>query len=145
VATDLADLEQRLSRALAPIEDVRVAYVFGSRVSGRTHPASDLDVAVQFAPGVDRRTARLRALGALADALGALGERVDLVDVEQADSAVAFRAIREGRCVLARDRRDRVSLEARIARRYDDDAPKRALFRGAAVEAAGRLGEQGRG
>lgn len=53
------------------------------------------------------------------------------MDLANADPAVAFKAI-QGQLVLARDDAERRLLEVRIARRYDDDAPRRALYRRAA-------------
>jgi hypothetical protein len=133
------DLVSALHEALAPIDAVRVAYVFGSQVTGRAGPRSDLDVAVLWDRSFDdmrRERARRDVLDALADRLGALGERADIVDIDRCASAVAFKAIAEGRRVLARDDGERVQLEAHVMRRYDDDAPRRALYRRAAVLAA---------
>ena len=129
--------------ALEAVPAVRVAYVFGSRVSGRARPRSDLDVAVLYDPRLDadgRETARRDVLAALTDAFGRLGELADIVDLGSSGAAVAFRAIRDGRCVLARERAERVRLEARLARRYDDEAPRRALIRRAATRAATEMG-----
>ncbi len=123
-----------IERALTPIAPVRLAYVFGSRVLGSEHAESDLDLAVLFDPALDARgrfDARLRIVEALTEALGALGERVDVVDLHDPDPAVAFKAI-QGHRVVCRDDRERRMLEVRVARRYDDDAPRRALYRRAA-------------
>ena len=94
-----------------------------------------------FASGAEegeRELARRAVVAALTDALGAVGERADVVDLETADSAVTFRAI-QGRLVLARTEAERVRIETRVGRRYDDDTPKRALFRRAARDAVARL------
>lgn len=142
------DLAQRVSAALATVEAVRVAYLFGSRAAGRPRPESDLDLAVRFDAGLDgrgRELARREVVARLTDALGPLGEKTDVVDLDLADSAVGFRAIRDGRCVLARDRAERVLLEARVARRYDDDGPRRELFRRMAIRVARDLAETSRG
>ncbi len=136
-------LVQQVAAALAPVDDVRVAWLFGSQVGGGATPRSDLDLAVVFGREVDdreRERARRRIVAALTDALGALGERTDVVDVDRTSSSVAFRAIAEGRRVVTRSERERVAAEVRVARRYDDDAPRRELYRRAArrhAEAAG--------
>ncbi len=124
----------RIVRALSPLEAVRVAYVFGSTVSGTSRPDSDLDLAVALDVTLVARAKHrtlLAIVGALTDELGALGERVDVTDLAEADPAVAFKAI-QGERVLSRDERERRLLEVLIARRYDDDAPRRALYRRAA-------------
>jgi uncharacterized protein len=140
-----AALVEGVRRATERVPWVQTAYVFGSQLSDRARRDSDLDVAVAFgsdASPAERGQAKLALIDALTRELGALGERADVVDLERAGSAVGFRAIKTGECVVARDPRRRVTLEARIARRYDDEAPKRALFRQAAIDAARRMGEE---
>jgi uncharacterized protein len=136
-------LDDSLRAALLPLDAVRVAYFFGSRAEGGARPDSDVDIAVAFTPGASARAredARRAIVGLVTDALGALGERADVVDLDAADSAVSFRAIKDGRLLFARTAEERVRAEVRVGRRYDDDAPKRALFREAARAAAARLG-----
>ena len=136
-------LLERVGAALAPVDPVRVAWVFGSHVTGGATARSDLDVAVALPRDLDddaRERLRRRIVAALTDALGALGERADVVDVDRTSSSVAFRAIRSGRRVLCRSESDRVAAEVRIARRYDDDAPRRELYRAAARRHAGASG-----
>jgi predicted nucleotidyltransferase len=145
---DVAVLVDRVGRALTQIHGVRVAYLFGSRVTGRVRADSDLDLAVLFDPSLDagaRLRVELDIVAALTDALGPVGERTDVVDLGRAGSGVAFRAIREGQCVLARDPAERVRLVARIARLYDEDAPRRDFMRRAAITAARRLGAEAPG
>ena len=137
------ELVQRVAAALAPLEDVRVVWLFGSQVKGGVTSRSDLDLAVVFRRDADdpeRERARRRIVAVMTDALGALGERTDVVDVDLTSTSVAFRAITEGRRVVARSESERVAAEVRIARRYDDDAPRRELYRRAARAHAGAAG-----
>jgi predicted nucleotidyltransferase len=125
-----------------------VGYVFGSRVSGRAWAESDLDIAVRWDRTLDAaalKRSTLALVGALTDALGELGERADIVDLDRAGSAVAFRAVRDGILVYETSKAERVRALVDVVRRYDDDAPNRALFRRAALDAAGRFGEERRG
>ena len=138
------DLEKGIAAALQPFSDVVTAYLFGSRAAGRARPDSDLDVAVSFTAGLDsaqRAERTLDVIAALGRELGALGERVDLLDLDldRVSSAVAYHVIRHGRRVLDRDPAARVHLEATIARRYDDDRPRRELVRQAAIAAGQRM------
>lgn len=136
-------LVQHVAAALAPLDSVRLAWVFGSQVKGGATPRSDLDVAVVFphiADDAERERSRRRIVAVLTDALGALGERTDVVDLDHTSSSVAFRAIAEGRRVIVRSESERVATEVRIARRYDDDGPRRELYRRAAREHAGATG-----
>jgi predicted nucleotidyltransferase len=148
VAETSGDLVSRIGVALDPIAEVRLAYLFGSQARGTARPDSDLDLALRFDPACSserRGELMLEVISALSVALGALGERVDVLDLDRASSSVGFRVIREGRCALCRDPRERVRLEASIARRYDDERPYRELFRRAARAAAERMGGAGRG
>jgi uncharacterized protein len=140
-----AALLDGVKRAAESVPLVQTVYVFGSQMTGRARRDSDLDVAVAFVPRStpdERAEAKLALIDALTRELGPLGERADVLDLERAGSEVGFRAIKTGRCVLARDRARRIAVEVRVARRYDDDAPKRALFRQAAIDAARRMGEE---
>ncbi len=104
--------------------------MFGARARRTARADSDLDVAVLFSPGLDgrgRHEATLDVLDALAAGVGALGERAHVLDRDAAGAVVAFTAVRDGVCVV--DRGDGVAAQtvARIARRYDDDAWRRAI------------------
>jgi uncharacterized protein len=137
------ELVQQVAAALAPLEGVRVAWLFGSQVKGGATPRSDLDLAVVFARNADgpgRERARRTLVARMTDALGALGERTDVVDVDRTSSSVAFRAITERVRVVVRSESERVAAEVRVARRYDDDAPRRDLYRRAARDHAGAAG-----
>ena len=127
--------EERIRTALGPFPEVQVAYLFGSQATGKARADSDVDVAVSFAQGVDGARRGELTLDLLAALSKELGERVDLLDLGRASSAVGFRVIRDGRRVMSRDEVHRVRLEASIARRYDDERPYRELFRRAAVRA----------
>ncbi|HVY45259.1 MAG TPA: nucleotidyltransferase domain-containing protein [Minicystis sp.] len=134
-------LVARVARALSGVPGVRVAFVFGSRVTRRARPDSDLDVGVVYARELDgrgREDARRDVCDALAAELGALGERADVVDLDRCGAAIAFAALRDGCLALARTEPERVAFAVRTMRRYDDDAPRRALFREAARRVASR-------
>jgi uncharacterized protein len=145
VPPEMADLAQGVATALAPIRQVRVAYLFGSRARLRARPDSDLDVALLLdsqlngqTQGGERAKVLLDVLEALASALGSVGERADLLDLDRASPTVGFRVIRGGVCVFSRTPQERIGLEAKIARRYDDTRPYRELFQ----TAARRIGER---
>jgi predicted nucleotidyltransferase len=134
-------LVDAVRRALAPLTDIRVAYVFGSRIKGRPRADSDLDLAVAFPRTMDewsRELLRREVIDRLVDELGMLGESADVVELDRASSGVAFAALRDGVRVVERDREERVALESRIMRVYWDDEPRRAIFRQAAAVKAPR-------
>jgi hypothetical protein len=103
---------------------------------------------VRFRPGLDgeeKARIELRLIHELTAELGPLGERTDLTDLDRADGAVAFRAIRDGLCVFSRSDEHRVRAIVDVARRYDDETPMRELFREAARKAVWRMNEKANG
>jgi predicted nucleotidyltransferase len=130
------DLNRHVAEA-AQLAGARVAIVFGSRANGRTWHESDLDVAVRWERGLsegERRDRTLQLIGALTDRLGPIGERADVLDIDRGASAVAFRAIQQGKLVFVVSESERVRCIVDVVRRYDDDAPLRRLFRKAAQQ-----------
>jgi predicted nucleotidyltransferase len=141
-------LAAKVASALAPVESVRVAWLFGSQVRGRARGDSDLDLAVKFDRSLDgraRELCRREIVAALTDALGPLGERTDVVDVDRAGTGVCFAALREGVRVLARSEEERIDASVRILRMYDDQRAFRELFERAGIRAGLAMGEQARG
>lgn len=144
-ATQTSALVARLRDALASVDGVRVAYLFGSRARGNARADSDIDVAVEFDRALDataRHDAYLDVIARAEDA-ASLSVLVDVVDLRRTDSAVAFRAITEGSLILARTPGERVAVEVFVGRNYDDDAYKRRLFEAAARRVAARWAAHG--
>jgi uncharacterized protein YutE (UPF0331/DUF86 family)/predicted nucleotidyltransferase len=141
-AEQQGEVALQVAGALEPLAALRLAYLFGSRAAGTARPDSDLDVAIQVDRKLDgnlRGAVLLDVLDALATKLGPLGERADVLDLDRASPTIAFRVIREGRLVLCRDARDRIRLETRVGRMYDDTRHYRELFQRAARSAAERM------
>jgi len=106
--------------AAPAVPELLVVFLFGSQLTGRTWAESDLDLGVRWAPalGLEARIHAERAFAsALSEQLGPLAERLDLVDLDRAASSVAFRAIRDGKCVWARNDPERVRAIVRVSRR----------------------------
>jgi predicted nucleotidyltransferase len=120
---------ERLRHALE--QETRLAYalVFGSRARGSALPQSDLDVAVGLASGV-----RLdpHELGDLVSTLErATGRTIDLVLLDEAPPALAYRVFRDGRVLLERDHSALVERKTRAILDYLDFRPlERIAVRG---------------
>jgi predicted nucleotidyltransferase len=139
-------VDEQLVDALRPIMaaagGIRAAYLFGSQATGGARADSDVDIAVLYdgrLSAAGRERARRALVGELGDVLGPSGEGADVIDLERAGSALAFRVISDGIRLYATDEATRVRLEARVARRYDDEAPRRRLIRQAAARAGQRM------
>lgn len=115
------DLVERLRSASAdalPALPVAAAYLFGSRATGRTHAASDTDVAVLLSRPVDD-TWRVRSAVAAALERAAGGE-VDVVDLDEAVLALQGAVLRDRVLLYSADERRRVRWEARALTEYLD-------------------------
>ena len=107
--------------------DHRIAYalMFGSRARAQTTVSSDLDIAIGLEPHAHMP---LLALGELtADLEHASGIAVDLVLVDEAPPALAYRVFAEGHLLLERNHRVFVARKARAILEYLEFAPTEAL------------------
>lgn len=120
-------------------DDRRVAYalLFGSHGRGSAHSGSDVDVAIGLAPGT-----RLSAqdIGDLVSRLESnTAKTVDLVILDEAPPAIAYRVFRDGVEVAVRDRAALVDRKARAILEYLDFRPIEELCAsGVLVAARGR-------
>ena len=128
-------LVEAVSRAVGAVDCVRMAWVFGSRNHGEPRADSDLDVGVVYPRTLtsrERELARREVLQRLTDELGTLGEGADVVDLDRAASIIGFNALKHGVLALERERDERIDWTVRAIRKYQDDAPYRALCHEAA-------------
>jgi predicted nucleotidyltransferase len=125
--------------ALGEFPEVRLLYLFGSRVEGRTGPLSDFDFGALFAPHVDDAFARKERLAsALRRALGEV--RVDVVALSEAPVELAYAVIAQGTLLYERGPAARVEYEAYVMGRYGDYLPvlraqRRDILRGGGDDA----------
>jgi hypothetical protein len=120
-------LADRLRAFCVGQDDVVAAYLFGSAVAGRPGPLSDVDVAVLLdAPetAVSGRIAGSRQADLSARLPAALrAPRVDVLILNSAPAALAFRVVGGGRVVVGGDSPARIRFEAALLRRYMDYLP----------------------
>lgn len=97
-----------------------VAYLFGSHARGTASALSDVDVAVLLAErwAPERH---LELLDAGADVVGSA--RADVVVLNDAPVALAYRVLRDGRPLFVNDERARVQHWVHTVDRYLDMAP----------------------
>jgi hypothetical protein len=110
-----------LRRALEDEPGVAYALLFGSSVRGTGHFDSDADIAIELTPGAPRD---IRALGSLTARLESAARRhVDLVLLDEAPVALAYRIFRDGHLLVERDHRALVARKTRALLDYLDFRP----------------------
>jgi predicted nucleotidyltransferase len=128
-----------LRRVLEAEPGILYAVLFGSTTRGTRRPDSDVDVALELAPGVPRD---VRALGRLAARLesAAGGRGVDLILLDEAPPALAYRIFRDGRLLVERDHRALIARKTRAVLDYLDFKPVEDRCAAAVLRAAAGRG-----
>jgi hypothetical protein len=118
---------ERVSDLLAD-NGVLLAYVFGSQARGEAGPLSDVDVAVLFAPNLNK-TDRFRRVIAVANELSVILQRddVQVIDLNDASPLLRHRVYYDGQALFCPDDAVRVRFETTALRDYVDTAPLRRL------------------
>lgn len=108
-------------------EDPRVdfALLFGSSARGTAHAHSDVDIAVGLKPGTRMEPLELGDLVARAER--ATGRSVDVVLLDEAPPAIAYRVFRDGRIIIDKNHRALVARKTRAILDYLDFRPVEAL------------------
>lgn len=119
---DRRRVEDALNAIASRCASVEAAYLFGSVARNEAGPLSDVDVAILTEPAQADQTA-----GCVQDELcrALKTDRVELVLLHNAPPPLAYRVIRDGRCVFCRDRRAKEAFETRTVMRYLDFKPLR--------------------
>ena len=121
-------VREAVSKVFANRLDVQAAYIFGSVVTGRARPNSDIDIAVLVHPKVMRGDTLKYRLDLIADLSSALQRSdVDVVLVNQATPALAHNIITKGVLVFERSRSARIAFQIRTLNIYMDTEPMRRL------------------
>ena len=100
---------------------VRLAYLFGSQATRRTHPSSDVDIAVLLDKSLtsdERFTEWSRLLGDLSCIFGT--DHVDLVMLNEASPLLAYETLRHGVLLYCADAQTRSEFQVRTLRAYED-------------------------
>jgi hypothetical protein len=113
---------ERLVELLAADPRVRLVYAFGSAARDAAGPLSDVDVAVLLDAQLDWDAER-----ELRGRLAAAVPGVDLVLLGEAPPALRFEIVTDGRCIFARDPRERAEFEILSLSRFLDFQPVRRV------------------
>jgi uncharacterized protein len=109
---------------LSTVPEVVLGFLFGSYARGQSRPDSDVDCAVLLAndaPPGGTFDLRLRLMDGLARAIGR--DDVDVVVLNEAPLALAYRVLRDGKLLFCRDHAAYVRYRLRTLDLYFDFAP----------------------
>jgi hypothetical protein len=118
--------------------DARIAYalLFGSAARQSAQASSDVDIAIGLEPGAVLDVHEVGAL--VSDLESAAGRAVDVVLLDEAPPAVAYRVFRDGVVLLDRNHRALADRKARAILDYLDFRPLEAIAVNGALAAAAR-------
>jgi predicted nucleotidyltransferase len=111
---------RKVAETLSSIPGIMVAIVYGSAVTGRMRPDSDVDVAVLFDRALDM-AARLELWNKLTDALK---REVDLVDLYDLGGEILHQIMTKGRVVIKNDAHAYFLLMQRMVYNEEDFMPQ---------------------
>jgi predicted nucleotidyltransferase len=133
-------IDLAISTALHKCAQVAAVIRFGSRVLGRARGDSDIDIAVLLTspPSREQRYAVISELLSLL-AHQQIAEKADLVLLNDAPVALAFRVLKHGRVVLCRDDVLLHRFRVKVYDRHADYAWVERLFQRATLDRASRL------
>ena len=98
-------------------------YIFGSQISGRKRPTSDLDIAVLCL--AKNRLNQLESAVKIQNVIRGL--ETDLVVVDLSDNPLLLIQIINGKMIYQKDLTSRAQLEARILHLYEDSRHLRKI------------------
>jgi predicted nucleotidyltransferase len=130
---------EELRQVLAADPRIAYALLFGSRARRTAHAGSDVDLAIGILPGTGLTALDLGQLVSKLDAV-ASGTHVDLVLLDEAPPALAFRIFRDGQVLFERDHARLVARKARAILEYLDWKPFEDIFTRGVLQAASRRG-----
>jgi len=103
----LTKISNSVHEALSGVEDIIVAYVFGSTAKGKEHAFSDIDIAILLKEPSINKTMRIHSL-----LTELLGDNVDTLLLNLAPPILRYQVVKNGLRVLSKDEDARVSFEA---------------------------------
>jgi hypothetical protein len=121
---DLSQYADALAVYFASLDEVVLAYLFGSHARGRAWARSDVDVAVllEGRPDDDRCfDVRLDVIGGLMDVLDT--DDVDVLVLNQAPPALRYAVLRDGILLFCRDHQAMIEFRVRALNEYLDFKP----------------------
>jgi predicted nucleotidyltransferase len=122
-------IAERVTSFLESRPEIDAGYLFGSLVSGRARPDSDIDIAVLVSAKLRPADVFDYRLERMADLTRILKtNEVDLIVLNQAPPLLAHRILSKGKLIFERSASARVAFQVRTVNRYLDSQPMRNLY-----------------
>jgi len=126
---DLKSIEHAVANFLASRGEVQAGYIFGSLVTGRSRPDSDVDIAVLVSDHVIQDDPFRYRLELMTGLMAVLRRNdIDLILLNQAPPLLAHRVLKNGKLIFERSASARVAFQVRTVNRYFDTLPMRKLY-----------------
>lgn len=129
---------EALRRILQDDPRIEYALLFGSSARGTAHAGSDLDIAIGLAARVVMKPLELGAVVAKLES--AAGQAVDVLILDEAPAAIAYRVFRDGQVIVEKNHRALAERKARAILEYLDFQPIEALAARGVLAAAAAHG-----
>jgi len=116
-------IEERVTEELAAADDrIAAVYLYGSVARGTDSSNSDIDIGIllRTAPSGELNDLRFTLEG---DLERALGQRTQVIVLNDAPPDLLHRVLRDGRLLVDRDRAARIRFEVRARNEYFDLVP----------------------
>lgn len=119
-------VKEKIIKYFKKKREVELVYLFGSQVTGKTTPTSDIDLAVLF---TDNKRNLFSLQGKYIEELSSLlGKKVDIVNLNASGVAFAYRVVSGGTLLYVKNKIVRFRLVIDLIRRYFDLKPSYDLF-----------------
>ena len=125
-----AQIEESICELLGEREEVRFAYLFGSRVEGVSRPSSDLDLAVYLDEDHLSKRDPLYETRLSLEIEKAIAEmfEVDIVVFNHSSLVLKYQVTKKGKLVHYKDEAEARDFEALIRKKYFDFYPMRKEY-----------------
>ena len=120
-ANDKSRLRDRIASIFRSFPEVRLAYQFGSRVSGQTGPMSDYDFGVYLRNDQKLQDIQTRISHELCKLLNSAD--IDLIVMNSAQTELNYAIVSSGELIYQETLAEKVNFEARILSLYGDYLP----------------------
>lgn len=120
---DLDLLVSQIREAIMPLDEILVAYLYGSMVKGTSGVGRDVDVGILLVEGFDEPALYPAHVAGLIEGKMGLYDMVDIRVLNHQVTGFQYRVIKEGVLVLCRDEGEKVRYESGVVAVYLDIKP----------------------